>query len=182
MTLRCSCSKLCSLCACSRVISSTSLTVLQSQRLSLFYPSECSHLFLPAHLTGSGLAAGIVTIHRKQTGNMCAFALLIIAFTHPPSHCWAFDAQHRPTSRELLVFLNGITLQVSLPLARSLLPPHKPKVKPRRRSPQCLPHHETISYAQQATRVDASDSSSSAPASTVRARCIRPSASEASAC
>ena len=46
----------------------------------------------------------------------------------------------------------------------------------------CHTMNQTISYAQQATRVDASDSSSSAPASTVRARCSRPSASEASAC
>ena len=115
-----------------------------------------------------------------QYARVCVFLLLHSLMRS--SHCWAFDAQHRPTSRELLVFLNGITLQVSLPLARCLLPPHKPKVKPRRLSPQCLPHHETISYAQQATRVDASDSSSSAPASTVRARCTRPSALEASAC
>jgi hypothetical protein len=33
-------------------------------------------------------------------------------FSNVTSHCWAFDARHRPSSRELLVFLNGVTLQV----------------------------------------------------------------------
>lgn len=32
--------------------------------------------------------------------------------TRSYSHCWAYEARQRPTSRELLVFLNGVTLQV----------------------------------------------------------------------
>jgi hypothetical protein len=157
-------------------MSSTLLTVLQSQPLSLFCLSECSPLCLSAHLTGSGLAAGRVSIHRKQTGNMRAFVFVFL-YLHSlirSSHCWAFDAQHRPTSRELLVFLNGITLQVSLVLARSLLRPHpKSNLAVFHLECRCFPNHETISYAPQASRVDASDSPSSAPASTVRACCSR---------
>jgi hypothetical protein len=38
--------------------------------------------------------------------------ILFLMLTNVTSHCWAFDARHRPSSRELLVFLNGVTLQV----------------------------------------------------------------------
>jgi hypothetical protein len=38
--------------------------------------------------------------------------ILFLMFSNVTSHCWAFDARHRPSSRELLVFLNGVTLQV----------------------------------------------------------------------
>ncbi len=172
------CSTLCSLCACSCVISPTPLTVLQSQRLLLFCLSECFPLFLSAHLTGSGLAAGIVTIHRKQTGNMRAFvcscscilssALAIAGHSTPSTALHPESCSCSSTASRFRFFF------FPLLLARSLLRPHpKSNHAVFHLKCRCFPNHETISCAPQASRVDASDSPSSAPASTVRACCSR---------